>query len=64
MYAVIRKVSAMRSVPEAARRAEIGIGQILKRSPGLLAMGLAGGLSMRRTTKFSLPQVPRKSRLL
>ena len=30
----IRKFSRMRSVPEAARRAETGIGQILKRSPG------------------------------
>ena len=35
MYVVIRKFSAMRSVPEAARRAESGIGQILKQSPGL-----------------------------
>ena len=42
MYAVIRKLSAMRSVPEAARRAEIGIGQILKRSPGLSGDGSRG----------------------
>ena len=34
MYVTIRKFSRMRSVPEAARRAETGIGQILKRSPG------------------------------
>jgi hypothetical protein len=34
MYVTIRKFSHMRSVPEAARRAETGIGQILKRSPG------------------------------
>jgi hypothetical protein len=37
MYVVIRKFSAMRSVPEAARRAESGIGQILKQSPGFVA---------------------------
>ncbi len=37
MYVVIRKFSAMRSVPEAARRAESGIGQILKQSPGSVA---------------------------
>jgi len=34
MYVVIRKFSKMRSVPEAARRAESGIGQILRQSPG------------------------------
>ena len=34
MYMTIRKFSRMRSVPEAARRAETGIGQILRRSPG------------------------------
>jgi hypothetical protein len=37
MYVVIRKFSAMRSVPAAARRAESGIGQILKQSPGFVA---------------------------
>src|SRR5215218_9601175 len=37
MYVVIRKFSAMRSVPGAARRAESGIGQILKQSPGFVA---------------------------
>jgi len=37
MYVVIRKFSAMGSVPEAARRAESGIGQILKQSPGFVA---------------------------
>jgi hypothetical protein len=37
MYVVIRKFSAMRSVPEAARLAESGIGQILKQSPGFVA---------------------------
>jgi hypothetical protein len=34
MYAVVRKFTRMRSVPQAARRAEIGIGQILKQCPG------------------------------
>ena len=37
MYVVLRNFSAMRSVPEAARRAESGIGQILKQSPGFVA---------------------------
>jgi hypothetical protein len=34
MYVVIRKFSQMRSVSEAARRAESGIGQMLKQAPG------------------------------
>ncbi|KLK89472.1 hypothetical protein AA309_31170 [Microvirga vignae] len=34
MYLVIRKFSHVSSVPEAARRAESGIGQLLKESPG------------------------------
>ncbi len=34
MYVVIRKFHHMRSVFEAARRAESGIGQMLKQSPG------------------------------
>jgi hypothetical protein len=34
MYLVIRKFNRMRSMPEAARRAESGIGQMLKQSPG------------------------------
>ena len=34
MYVIIRKFNHMRSVPEAARRAESGIGQMLKQSPG------------------------------
>ena len=33
-YVVIRKFNRMRSVAEAARRAESGLGQLLKRSPG------------------------------
>lgn len=34
MYVVIRKFNHMSSVAEAARRAESGIGQLLKQSPG------------------------------
>jgi hypothetical protein len=34
MYLVIRKFSHVSSVAEAARRAESGIGQVLKQSPG------------------------------
>jgi hypothetical protein len=34
MYMVIRKFKRMRSVAEAARRAESGIGQMLKQAPG------------------------------
>jgi hypothetical protein len=34
MYLVIRKFKHMRSVAEAARRAESGLGQLLKQTPG------------------------------
>jgi hypothetical protein len=34
MYVIIGKFNHMRSVPEAARRAESGVGQMLKQSPG------------------------------
>ena len=34
MYMIIRRFAHMRSVPEAARRAESGIGQVLKQAPG------------------------------
>jgi hypothetical protein len=34
MYVVIRRFRKMRSVAEASRRAESGIGQMLKTSPG------------------------------
>jgi hypothetical protein len=34
MYVVIRKFNQISSVKEAARRAETGIGQILRQSPG------------------------------
>jgi len=37
LYLVIRKFSQIRSVSEAARRAETGIGQILRQSPGFRA---------------------------
>jgi quinol monooxygenase YgiN len=34
MYVVIRKFDQMRSVREAARRAQTGIGELLRQSPG------------------------------
>jgi hypothetical protein len=34
MYLVIRRFNHIRSVAEAARRAESGLGQLLKQSPG------------------------------
>lgn len=34
MYVVFRKFNRMRSVAEAARRAESGLGQMLKQTPG------------------------------
>ncbi len=34
MYVAIRKFNRIRSVAEAARRAESGLGQLLKQSPG------------------------------
>lgn len=34
MYVVIRKSNRMRSVAEAARRAESGLGRMLKQTPG------------------------------
>ena len=37
LYVVIRKFNEVRSVRDAARRAESGIGQILKQSPGFRA---------------------------
>jgi hypothetical protein len=53
MYIVIRKFSQMRSVREAAQRAETGIGQILKKSPGFrgyyvfdAGKGLAGSVTL------------------
>jgi hypothetical protein len=53
MYLVIRKFARMRSVPEDARRAESGICQMLKQSPGLrdttcsmLVMAVAGSVTL------------------
>jgi len=43
MYVVIRKFNHMRSVAEAARRAESGIGQILRHSPGFLGYHVFDG---------------------
>jgi hypothetical protein len=37
MYLIIRKFHRLRSVAEAARRAESGIGRMLKQSPGFRA---------------------------
>jgi hypothetical protein len=34
MYVIVRKFDHLRSVAEAARRAESGIGQLMKQSPG------------------------------
>ena len=34
MYVIIRRFTQMRSVSEAARRAESGIGQMLRQAPG------------------------------
>ncbi len=34
MHVTIRKFNGIRSVPEAARRAESGVGQVLRQSPG------------------------------
>lgn len=36
MYVVIRKLTKMQNVKEAAKRAEAGLGPILKRQPGFL----------------------------
>ena len=51
MYMVIRKFRDMRNVTEAARRAETGLGPILKRQPGfqgyqLVAFAEGGGGSV------------------
>jgi hypothetical protein len=37
MYVVIRKFTGLRSVADAARRAESGIGMLMKQSPGFRA---------------------------
>ena len=53
MYLVIRKFSGMRTVAEAARRAESGIGKLMKESPGFLGYyifdagnGIAGSVTL------------------
>jgi hypothetical protein len=53
MYLVIRKFSGMRTVAEAARRAESGIGMLMKESPGFLGYyifdagnGIAGSVTL------------------
>ncbi len=58
MYVVIRKFTNMRSVRDAARRAESGIGQILKKSPGFRGYyvfdagnGVAGSVTLFETQR-------------
>ena len=53
MYLIIRKFSGMRTVAEAARRAETGIGTLMKESPGFLGYyifdagnGVAGSVTL------------------
>ncbi|MGF9763409.1 hypothetical protein AAII07_50580 [Microvirga sp. 0TCS3.31] len=53
MYLVIRKFNHMKSVAEAACRAESGLGQLLKQSPGFLGYyvfdagdGVGGSVTM------------------
>jgi hypothetical protein len=61
MYLVIRKFNHMRSVAEAARRAETGLGQLLKQSPGFLGYyvfdagdGVGGSVTMFDTKEAAL----------
>ena len=61
MYLVIRKFNHMRSVAEAARRAESGLGQLLKQSPGFLGYyvfdagdGVGGSVTMFDTKEAAL----------
>ena len=53
MYIVIRKFNQMHSVRQAARRAEAGLGEILKKSPGFrgyyvfdAGKGVAGSVTL------------------
>lgn len=53
MYVLIRKFNQMRSVAEAARRAESGLGQLLRQSPGFVSYyvfdagdGVGGSVTM------------------
>jgi hypothetical protein len=43
MYVVIRKFNNMRAVDEAARRAEAGIGPLLRQAPGFRAYYVCDG---------------------
>jgi len=61
MYMVIRRFSHMRSVAQAARRAETGLGQILKRSPGFQGYyvfdagdGVGGSVTLFNTREAAL----------
>jgi hypothetical protein len=61
MYVVIRKFNHISSVAEAARRAETGIGQLLKQSPGFKGYyvfdagdGVGGSVAMFETKEETL----------
>jgi hypothetical protein len=61
MYLVIRKFTHMSSVAEAARRAESGLGQLLKQSPGFLGYyvfdagdGVGGSVTMYESKETAL----------
>jgi hypothetical protein len=61
MYLVIRKFNHMRSVAEAARRAESGLGRLLKQSPGFQGYyvfdagdGVGGSVTMFDTREAAL----------
>ena len=43
MYVIIRRFNGLRSVAEAAKRAESGIGQLMKQSPGFHSYYLFDG---------------------
>ena len=61
MYVVIRKFSRMRTVREAARRAETGIGELMKQSPGFRGYyifdagnGVAGSITLFDTQEAAM----------
>jgi hypothetical protein len=61
MYVVIRKFSRMQTVHEAARRAETGIGELMKQSPGFRGYyifdagnGVAGSVTLFDTQEAAM----------
>ncbi|MET0427259.1 MAG: hypothetical protein ABW026_02065 [Microvirga sp.] len=61
MYVVIRRFRQIRSMPEVARRAESGIGQILKQCPGFQSYvvfdagdGVGGSVALFETREGAL----------